>query len=180
MATLSYTLSQGKSFPLGTVIVVCFAILLGVTVRWFTNASVTAGVTATATAVSSVITFEEAVNNLSDLEGDALFHGFASVIAAYTPPPTATTLSERLDGLYDSIKFFTKKSGFWVKKHPCKSRASWGLMSKKKEILHMEWDSQHGDLEIYSNGVHLGSVPFEDPGDVKGPVMGRIKTCECK
>jgi hypothetical protein len=97
-------------------------------------------------------------------------------VAAYVQPPTTADLTDKVDDLSSP---FTKKNGLSVKKHRCTSRASWGLMKKNKEILHLEWDSQHGDIEVYSNGIHTGSINFKNPEVIKPPVLGRIQSCTC-
>lgn len=97
-------------------------------------------------------------------------------VAAYVQPPTTTEFVDKIDDLSAP---FTKKSGLSIKKHRCTSRASWGLLSRNKEILHWEWDSQHGDIEVYSNGVHTGSINFKNPEVIKPPVLGRMQSCTC-
>ncbi|MDF7681168.1 colicin E3/pyocin S6 family cytotoxin [Enterobacteriaceae bacterium ESL0689] len=47
-------------------------------------------------------------------------------------------------------------------------------MDKKKRRIY-EWDSQHGELEIYlaSDGEHLGSVDYQTGSELKPAVKGR-------
>ena len=184
-STAYRTPSQGKSFPYGTVIIVCLAIiLLGITVRWLTaNIGTTSSVTATtvtmeATAVAKALMDGTTTQNLYSL--------VSAYVVAYNPPPTTEALNESLERLTERINDFTKKKWMKVNKHKCSGRASWGLVAgdkKTKEVLHFEWDSQHapGEIEVYTPGtkkIHLGSINFgEQPN--KPAIKKRIATCEC-
>ena len=113
------------------------------------------------------------------------FENSSSGHSAYIPPPTVEELVQALSSLEDGIHAFTSKGDagdWWIKKHRCISRPAWGLMYKKREILHFEWDHQHGDLEVYKpkRGPHLGSISFtSDPGSPKPAVPGRVRSCQC-
>jgi len=73
-------------------------------------------------------------------------------ILNYSPPPR-------------NLKGFPK-----AKRVPNKGRAKW----KNPDGKTLEWDSQHGDVEVYDKqGRHQGSADPETGQMTKGPVAGR-------
>jgi hypothetical protein len=66
---------------------------------------------------------------------------------------------------------FDKQTGLYKK---IKGKEGLRCSRTGKEIEHLKWDGQHGDVEAYaSNESHLGSISPSDYEMYKGPKIGR-------
>ncbi|USN55089.1 MAG: hypothetical protein H6765_00245 [Candidatus Peribacteria bacterium] len=90
-----------------------------------------------------------------------------------------------VNGLNAALSAIVAKNAVNIKKHRCKSRASWGLLDgRNREVAHLEWDSLHGEFEVYDlAGNHLGSIPLGADlvvsNNLGKSISSRRKSCEC-
>lgn len=99
---------------------------------------------------------------------------FESTLSRFTPLGRAITLVNSLLEMTQNVNYTPapkELKGFpTAKRVPNKGRARW----KTSEGKTLEWDSQHGDVEVYDKqGKHQGSANPETGEMTKDPVPGR-------